>query len=1070
MTPEKNNSSTNEVKARASLEKLLDPKLTKDEFKRLSEEISQNLAETSESKRILLEFFESGKHSLDALKKILKLEDDRTYTLLGGVDRAIHSKKMSRENEIIETVGDKQINWYEAKASAAKKFTELENHVDYSSFKLTTQEYQRVKKVIVALQSCGNTDEKFKEFIKKNKFGDDEVYGPKGALNLLLAFQRATVAIPQFLLLPVNFNGEKPLFKGKIILKLGKIFGDRPKDRFAMTLENTIKSDAEIPADSGLPKKRQDLAEDLSGPAPAPKPQPVQPAPQPKPAPKPEPTPAPQSGDASGRAKLPPVPKPIPTPKPAPKPIPTPKPAPKPEPTPAPKPVQPAPAPQPVDASGRAKLPPVPKPIPTPKPAPKPIPTPKPAPKPEPTPAPQPKPTPAPKPVPQQQISPDKNIKFKNVDGRTLLNKKDLVVPRLKDNSNRLLVSNNPENNNTRNLDHITQTLKLGHMRSKNLNETKDKLRKGLLVQLDDQNMHYRIDPLDIAEKERRSLLPHTASLIKKLSDKVNDILHQEGLPAKYRVRLLVSSAYRTNKRADSPNASKDRRGSAHEYGNSFDVQWYRVDLIDTTTGEWSEVRGGNLIPSYSEAIARALTQIDADIPKGKKYPRGMLLGIKERTVRCFHISDYGVNESPYQSPIDSAKQIGRPSEQAQKSQNPAPAQKPASPQESAPVLNEDVSKPIKDRISLFRADIFDVKTRESILQQNHLKQIIYRIDAYYKLIEKNKRFSKQEKQAVKKLLDETKTLMAALKELSGKNPLYLERPSKHVKALFKTDLWSLDLIKNYWERNNKLCVLNTTDNWNTKLNIVRDSEKQSVRTTMSNLRRFDRRNEPKNLNEMKSIIQDEWAKALKSTNPPSMLGELVRPDYFLGTILTELYSFSTIYTDSGRKLFLEAAAKHPEGVITSSPAISDGHSSFGAYQTFLSTHNETVGGKIAFENCLSFRCQTNVIVKFTTNNLGKLEERLFKNKSPKQKQSLIKNMFRGSEAKKFIYEYLRLTHHGDLVFSDNLNNLCANPPRDLKSFIKKFWKAANTDAEPYMRKEQAPQRAKITKLSRGLN
>lgn len=1017
MTPEKNNSSTNEVKARASLEKLLDPKLTKDEFKRLSEEISQNLAETSESKRILLEFFESGKHSLDALKKILKLEDDRTYTLLGGVDRAIHSKKMSRENEIIETVGDKQINWYEAKASAAKKFTELENHVDYSSFKLTTQEYQRVKKVIIALQSCGNTDEKFKEFIKKNKFGDDEVYGPKGALNLLLAFQRATVAIPQFLLLPVNFNGEKPLFKGRIILKLGKIFGDRPKDRFAMTLENVVKSDVGTPVDSGLPKKRQDLAEDLSGPAPAPKPQPVQPAPQPKPAPKPEPTPAPQPVDASGRAKLPPVPKPIPTPKPAPKP----------EPTPAPKPVQPAPAPQP-------------------------------------------KPTPAPKPVPQQQISPDKNIKFKNVDGRTLLNKKDLVVPRLKDNSNRLLVSNNPENNNTRNLDHITQTLKLGHMRSKNLNETKDKLRKGLLVQLDDQNMHYRIDPLDIAEKERRSLLPHTASLIKKLSDKVNDVLHQEGLPAKYRVRLLVSSAYRTNKRADSPNASKDRRGSAHEYGNSFDVQWYRVDLIDTTTGEWSEVRGGNLIPSYSEAIARALTQIDADIPKGKKYPRGMLLGIKERTVRCFHISDYGVNESSYQSPIDSAKQIGQPPEQAQKSQKPAPSHKPASPQESAPVLNEDVSKPIKDRISLFRADIFDVKTGEPILQQNHLKQMIYRIDAYYKLIEKNKKFSKQEKQAVKKLLDETKTLMEALKELGGKNPLYLKRPSRHVKALFKTDLWSLNLIKNYWERNNKLCVLDTTDNWNTKLNIVRDSEKQSVRTTMSNLKRFDRRNEPKNLNEMKSIIQDEWGKALKSMNPPSALGELVELDYFLGTILTELYSFSANYTDSGRKLFLEAAAKYPGGVITSSPAIHDDESSFGAYQTILSTHNNTVRGKIVFEDCLSFRCQTSVIVKFTTNNLGKLEERLFKNKSPKQKQSLIKNMFRGSEAKKFIYEYLRLTHHGDIVFSNNLNNLCANPPRDLKTFIKKFWDAAKADAEPYMRREQAPQRAKITKLSRGLN
>lgn len=244
----------------------------------------------------------------------------------------------------------------------------------------------------------------------------------------------------------------------------------------------------------------------------------------------------------------------------------------------------------------------------------------------------------------------------------------DIKMGSIQDVSERMRFENRESNGNTANLDYMINTLKLKNYRSSNLSETEKKVKNGTLTQLDNENLYYRIDLGEIPERARRSLLPHTAELLKTISERVNDLMHRNGLPNKYRVRMHIGSAYRTRESQrvtarTNVNASRDERGSAHEYGNTFDIQYTKLDIVDTenrTTDTYSyqEIRGGDILTAYQGALSQALNQMDLEKPRGeeRRYPRGLINVVKEGKVKrnrrgkvvlitpqVYHVSDNGV-------------------------------------------------------------------------------------------------------------------------------------------------------------------------------------------------------------------------------------------------------------------------------------------------------------------------------------------------------------------------------------------------------------------------------------------
>lgn len=190
-------------------------------------------------------FHELGKHVLEAGTRLPEIVDKNLYALLGSVDQVKHKEVSNRETIIVENRDGQDVNWYQSKVEAAGKFLELAQYVDVKSFGFNEEQYEKIKGLIEAIASMTEyTDAKWDELVA-GKLGEgytkDQIYGEKGALNVLLAFQRAIVAVPAEMLVEEKFKATeenpRPLFVGGIQLKIGKKGGERPKDRCTMLIE-----------------------------------------------------------------------------------------------------------------------------------------------------------------------------------------------------------------------------------------------------------------------------------------------------------------------------------------------------------------------------------------------------------------------------------------------------------------------------------------------------------------------------------------------------------------------------------------------------------------------------------------------------------------------------------------------------------------------------------------------------------------------------------------------------------------------------------------------------------------
>lgn len=190
-------------------------------------------------------FHELGKHVLEAGTQLPEIVDKNLYALLGSVDQVKHKEVSNRETIIVENRDGQDVNWYQSKVEAAGKFLELAQYVDVKSFGFNEEQYEKIRGLIEAIASMTEyTDAKWDELVA-GKLGEgytkDQIYGEKGALNVLLAFQRAIVAVPADMLVEEKFKATeenpKPLFIGGIQLKIGKKGGERPKDRCTMLIE-----------------------------------------------------------------------------------------------------------------------------------------------------------------------------------------------------------------------------------------------------------------------------------------------------------------------------------------------------------------------------------------------------------------------------------------------------------------------------------------------------------------------------------------------------------------------------------------------------------------------------------------------------------------------------------------------------------------------------------------------------------------------------------------------------------------------------------------------------------------
>lgn len=118
------------------------------------------------------------------------------------------------------------------------------------------------------------------------------------------------------------------------------------------------------------------------------------------------------------------------------------------------------------------------------------------------------------------------------------------------------------------------------------------------LTTLLERGLHYRLrhvgipNPLDTDPRNDMRyarVLPSVERLLTAISDEMNQEAYKAGLPRKYRVRLVVTGAARTEeyqkKLADfNKNAAK---WSSHTLLNSFDITWKRFDIIDTETNQF---------------------------------------------------------------------------------------------------------------------------------------------------------------------------------------------------------------------------------------------------------------------------------------------------------------------------------------------------------------------------------------------------------------------------------------------------------------------------------------------------
>lgn len=89
---------------------------------------------------------------------------------------------------------------------------------------------------------------------------------------------------------------------------------------------------------------------------------------------------------------------------------------------------------------------------------------------------------------------------------------------------------------------------------------------------------------------------PKTVQTLEKIGTEVNKKAHEAGLPAKYRVRLVVTSAARTKEYQQGltkVNTVASKSWSSHCLGNTIDITYQQFDIVDTGTGDYTNLSLG---------------------------------------------------------------------------------------------------------------------------------------------------------------------------------------------------------------------------------------------------------------------------------------------------------------------------------------------------------------------------------------------------------------------------------------------------------------------------------------------
>ncbi len=246
--------------------------------------------------------FPLGKYSeVDEAKRDAEkpvISDKAVYFLNGSVDRISFNKKTKRENIVAfkfkDSKGkDTEIKWYEDTKSNAAYFLKYADRIDFEGFDTMDTPVKKARMAVIMTKISemeDHTDVAWNKMIADNKFADNEVFGPAGAYNLLLAFGRAAGNIDLEEDTKVVIGKDANLKDitvpayNRIKLQLAKKRGDRPKDRFGKIVEMKVKEEEKVPKPKPKPEP-----EPKPKPEPKPEPNKPEPKPQPKPQPKPEP-------------------------------------------------------------------------------------------------------------------------------------------------------------------------------------------------------------------------------------------------------------------------------------------------------------------------------------------------------------------------------------------------------------------------------------------------------------------------------------------------------------------------------------------------------------------------------------------------------------------------------------------------------------------------------------------------------------------------------------------------------------------------------------------------------------
>lgn len=222
-----------------------------------------------------------------------KINENAVYFLNGSVDRTHFNKKTKKENIVVRTDKDAAgvettVKWYEDAKATAAYFLKYADRIDTEGFSTMEVGAKRDKmmEIIKAMSEMDDfTDVGWNKMIKDNSYTDAEIFGPEGAYNLLLAFNRAAGNIlledDNTVVVGKDANGadiEVPVYY-KFKLQLAKKSGNRRKDRFGKIVELKVKEE-EKPTPE--PVKPEPVKPEPVKPEPV-KPEPVKPEPKPEP-------------------------------------------------------------------------------------------------------------------------------------------------------------------------------------------------------------------------------------------------------------------------------------------------------------------------------------------------------------------------------------------------------------------------------------------------------------------------------------------------------------------------------------------------------------------------------------------------------------------------------------------------------------------------------------------------------------------------------------------------------------------------------------------------------------------